>query len=78
MVDLEKKLIEKYRNLFGISKLVVSNNTTDIIILDNVSNTSSYITQDFIINNNLTINSKLNVSNNLESNKLFLVISSYF
>ena len=65
MVEIQKELTIKYRNLFGLSKLIVSNSTPDIIFADNVLNDSAYIVKNCEINKNLSVNSSLYVERDM-------------
>ena len=73
MVEIQKQLTIKYRNLFGLSKLIVSNNSPDTIFADKVQNDFSYIVNDCIINNNLSINSSLYLLNNIQCSNMSTV-----
>ena len=57
MTEVQKLLTIKYRKLFGVSKLLVSNDTTDIIFDDQISNNYSSVVGNCIVNNNLICDS---------------------
>ena len=84
MVETQKNLTIRYRELFGISKLIVSNDTTDTIFADKISNNYSYIIRDCDINNNLIVNSSLYVQNSITcnnvitTNNIFITNTSIF
>ena len=69
MTEVQKLLTIKYRKLFGVSKLLVSNDTTDIIFDDQISNNYSSVVGNCIVNNNLICDS-LYLLNNITCTNL--------
>jgi len=79
MSELQKKLIRKYRNIFGISKIVLSDNNNNIFNTNIYNNTSLNIIANCSINQNLDVYKNINVTGNIECNNIStnsMVISS--
>ena len=70
MTEIQKQLTIKYRNLFGLSKLLVSNDTPNTIFNDQISNNYCSIIGNCNINNNLMCYSSLYLLNNITCNNL--------